>query len=224
MKNLKKTTSGILLAAAIISTASVSAEAKRINLFDKNHYFTDCEINMILGGKKPNINDCVTGGTTEKPETEKPETETPEIQKPEQNQPGNGTPEHDTNVSQFEIKVLELVNNERAKNGLSALTLDSALSNVARNHSADMAKNNYFSHTNLKGQSPFDRLKSAGISYSYAGENIAAGQTTPEAVVNAWMNSEGHRKNILSKNFKKIGIGYYQGGAKRHYWTQVFTS
>lgn len=226
MKNLKKTTSGLLIAAAIISSASVSAEAKRINLFDKIHYFTDCEINMILGGKLPNIKDCVTGGTIEKPETEKPEIEAPEIQKPEQNKPETETPGGNTNedVSQFELKVLELVNIERNKNGLSALSLDTALSNVARNHSADMAKNNYFSHTNLKGQSPFDRLRGAGISYSYAGENIAAGQTTPEAVVNAWMNSEGHRKNILSKNFKKIGVGYYKGGAKRHYWTQVFTS
>ena len=201
---------------------SVSAETKRVNLFDKNHYFSQSEINMILGGKKPNVNDCITNGTINKPETEKPEIPVPETQKPEQNQPETETPNE--NASQFELKVLELVNNEREKNGLSALNLDASLSNVARNHSADMAKNKYFSHTNLKGQSPFDRLKSAGISYSYAGENIAAGQTTPEAVVTAWMNSEGHRKNILSKNFKKIGIGYYNGGAKRHYWTQVFTS
>ena len=226
MKNLKKTVTGIMAAAVIISAAGVSAEAKRINLFNKNYYFTNAEINSILG-KFPNINDCFQNGTVQKPETEKPEKPAPDIQKPEESVPETEKPENNegvTNASQFELKVLELVNNERAKNGLSALELKENLSEVARNHSMDMAKNKYFDHTNLKGQSPFDRLKSAGISYSYAGENIAAGQNTPQAVVNAWMNSEGHRKNILSKNFNKIGLGYYNGGPKYHYWTQVFTS
>ena len=209
MNNIQKTVPGIVAAATILTSAGVSAKVNKP--LNKKWYFTGNTINKIFG-KFPNINDCLGNGTTQKPETEKPEAEIPETETPEVN---NG----ETNASQFELKVLELVNSERVKNGLKKLELDEALSTVARNHSMDMAKNNYFSHTNLKGQSPFDRLKSAGISYSYAGENIASGQTTPEAVVNAWMNSEGHRKNILNSNFNKIGIGYYN-----RYWTQVFTS
>ena len=205
MNNIQKTVTGVVAAVTILTSAGVSAKVNNRWQFNKNQF------NKVFV-KFPNINDCFENGTTQKPETEKPEAEIPGTETPETN---NG----ETNASQYELKVLELVNNERIKNGLGKLELKEDLSTVARNHSMDMAKNNYFSHTNLKGQTPFDRLKSAGISYSYAGENIASGQTTPEAVVNAWMNSEGHRKNILNSNFTKIGIGYYN-----RYWTQVFTS
>ena len=88
-----------------------------------------------------------------------------------------------------------------------------------------MHNNSYFSHTNLSGESPFDRLKKAGISYRSAGENIAAGQSTPSEVVSAWMNSEGHRKNILNSSYNKMGLGYYKGTkGYKTYWTQVFTN
>lgn len=97
------------------------------------------------------------------------------------------------------------------------------MGNVARAHSKDMSINNFFSHDNLSGQSPFDRMKSAGISYSYAAENIAMGQQTLEAVVNAWMNSAGHRANIMNANLKKLGVGMYSG-TKGIYWTQDFTN
>lgn len=127
--------------------------------------------------------------------------------------------------SDFSKEVLRLVNIERANNNLSPLTLDSSLSRVALSHSKDMHDNGYFSHTNLSGQSPFDRLKSAGISYRSAGENIAAGQSTPALVVNSWMNSDGHRKNILSSAYNKMGLGYYYGNkGYRSYWTQIFTN
>lgn len=85
--------------------------------------------------------------------------------------------------------------------------------------SADMAKNNYFSHTSPTYGSPFDQMKAAGISYRSAGENIAQGQQTPEQVVQAWMNSEGHRANILNSSFTHIGVGYVADG---NYWTQQF--
>lgn len=127
--------------------------------------------------------------------------------------------------SGFAEEVLRLVNIERANNNLSPLTLDSALSKVALSHSKDMHDSGYFSHTNLSGQSPFDRLKNAGITYRAAGENIAAGQTTPSSVVNSWMNSDGHRKNILSSSYTKMGLGYYYGSkGYKHYWTQIFTN
>ena len=82
-----------------------------------------------------------------------------------------------------------------------------------------MQKNNYFSHTSPTYGSPFDMMKQFGISYRAAAENIAMGQRTPEEVVNAWMNSDGHRKNILSSSYTHIGIGYMENG---NYWTQMF--
>jgi uncharacterized protein YkwD len=85
-----------------------------------------------------------------------------------------------------------------------------------------MAKNNFFSHTNLKGQSPFDRLKNAGITYKTAGENIAMGQKSAQEVFNSWMNSEVHRANILNGSFNKMGGGLSDSSSK--YWTQIFTN
>jgi uncharacterized YkwD family protein len=122
-------------------------------------------------------------------------------------------------LSAYEQKVVELTNQERAKNGLPALQVDLTLSKMAHEKSRDMSANGYFSHTSPTYGSPFDMMKKYGISYRYAGENIAMGQRTPEEVVKAWMNSEGHRKNILSPNFNTIGVGYVAQG---NYWTQEF--
>ena len=133
------------------------------------------------------------------------------------------TPDIEINASAYELEVLDLVNAERAKKGLSKLTWSDELANVARAHSKDMLNRKFFSHTNPDGQSPFDRMRAAGIRYSSAGENIAAGQRTPQEVVNAWMNSEGHRANILNASFTKLGVGYVTGnGAYSTYWTQNF--
>ncbi|KEZ47768.1 hypothetical protein AZ46_0220130 [Metabacillus indicus LMG 22858] len=124
----------------------------------------------------------------------------------------------------MESEVVTLVNKERAKYGLKPLAANWEVARVARYKSEDMRDKNYFSHTSPTYGSPFDMMKSFGIQYSYAGENIAAGQTTAQSVVTAWMNSEGHRKNILSSNFKEIGVGYAKGGSYGHYWTQMFIS
>ncbi|WP_346235801.1 CAP domain-containing protein [Lysinibacillus telephonicus] len=122
-------------------------------------------------------------------------------------------------VSEFEKQVVDLTNAERAKAGLKPLQISNPLMNVAQAKSEDMAKNNYFSHTSPTYGSPFDQIKAAGISYRSAGENIAQGQRTPEEVVQAWMNSEGHRANILNGNYTHIGVGYVADG---NYWTQQF--
>ncbi|WP_339146092.1 MULTISPECIES: CAP domain-containing protein [unclassified Sutcliffiella] len=122
-------------------------------------------------------------------------------------------------ISETEMKVIELTNAERRKNGLSDLKADASLSNVARDKSKDMQTNNYFSHTSPTHGSPFDMMRDYGISYNTAGENIAMGQRSPEEVVQAWMNSEGHRKNILNGEFTHIGVGYVEEG---NYWTQMF--
>ena len=123
-----------------------------------------------------------------------------------------------------EEQVAKLVNQERAKYGLKPLKLNWELSRVARYKSQDMIDKRYFSHTSPTYGSPFDMMRNFGISYRTAGENIAAGQKTPQEVMNAWMNSEGHRKNILSSQYTEIGVGYAKGGQYGHYWTQMFIS
>jgi len=119
----------------------------------------------------------------------------------------------------FEQQVAALVNQQRAANGLSPLTLSAELSDVARLKSQDMHDNKYFAHDSPTYGSPFDMLSSFGISYRAAGENIAIGYATPEAVVNAWMNSPGHRANILNPSYTQLGVGYVADGS---YWTQEF--
>jgi uncharacterized YkwD family protein len=118
-----------------------------------------------------------------------------------------------------EKQVVTLVNQERAKNGLPALKIDTTLSKMARTKSVDMQKNHYFDHTSPTYGSPFDMMNKFGITYSSAGENIAMGQTSPAEVMNAWMNSPGHRANILNKSYTSIGVGYDATG---NYWTQEF--
>jgi uncharacterized YkwD family protein len=112
-----------------------------------------------------------------------------------------------------------LVNEQRAKNGLAPLTLNEKLSDVARTKSQDMHDNNYFDHTSPTYGSPFDMMHSFGINYRAAGENIAMGYATPEAVMTGWMNSPGHRANILNASYTQIGVGYVASG---NYWTQEF--
>lgn len=122
-------------------------------------------------------------------------------------------------LSAYEQQVVTLTNQERAKEGLSALKVDANLSIMAREKSRDMSANGYFDHNSPTYGSPFDMMKKFGITYSSAGENIAMGQRTPQEVVTAWMNSEGHRKNILNPNFTYIGVGHIAQG---NYWTQEF--
>lgn len=119
----------------------------------------------------------------------------------------------------FEERVVELVNQERAKAGLKSVTMNLKLSNVARAKSQDMHDNNYFSHTSPTYGSPFDMMKKFGITYRTAGENIAMGYRTPEAVMEGWMNSPGHKANILNSAYTEIGVGYVSDG---NYWTQEF--
>ena len=122
-------------------------------------------------------------------------------------------------VLAYEQEVVRLVNAERASYGLPALSIRADLCQYARVKSQDMHDSGYFSHTSPNYGSPFDMMKSFGITYSHAGENIAMGYSTPEAVVSAWMNSEGHRANIFSVSYTELGVGYVADGG---YWTQWF--
>jgi uncharacterized protein YkwD len=118
-------------------------------------------------------------------------------------------------------EVLRLVNAQRASAGCGALTVDSRLAAAAQAHSADMAANEYFSHTGRNGSDVGDRVDAAGYRWSNVGENIAKGQPTPAAVMQAWMNSSGHRANILNCRFRNIGIGLAYDG-RSPVWTQNF--
>ena len=145
----------------------------------------------------------------------------PQIPNPNLIYPGQilTIPQVNDSVSAFENEVIRLVNEQRAQNGLPALKANWELSRVARYKSQDMVDNHYFSHTSPTYGTPFQMLRSFGLSYRTAGENIAYGQKTPQAVVNAWMNSSGHRANILNASYTQIGVGYVADG---HYWTQLF--
>ena len=128
-------------------------------------------------------------------------------------------PQEDSSVLAFENEVIRLVNEQRSKNGLKPLTANWELSRVARYKSQDMVDNRYFSHTSPTYGTPFQMIRAFGLTYRTAGENIAYGQRTPQTVVNAWMNSSGHRANILNASYTQIGVGYVAAG---HYWTQMF--
>ena len=144
------------------------------------------------------------------PETpESPETETP-----------------DDNISESEVhpyvtQILNLVNEERAKAGLSALTLDMNITAAATVRAKEIKQS--FSHTRPNGSSFSTALTEQGVTYRGSGENIAWGQKSPEQVMNGWMNSDGHRANILNKNYKNLGVGYYQDENGVNYWVQLFT-
>ncbi|HDX7083245.1 TPA: sporulation protein [Clostridioides difficile] len=191
---------------------------------NNNSDSTDKPDNNKPESNKPEDNN--NSDSTDKPDNNKPESNKPEdnnnsdsTNKPDDNNNSGSTSE---NFSAYQKEVVDLVNVERAKAGLNPLTLDSSISSVATKKSQDMIDNNYFSHNSPTYGSPFDMLKKFGISYKTAGENIAMGQKTPKEVVNAWMNSEGHRKNIMNPNFSKIGVGVAQKSGGSIYWTQIF--
>ncbi|WP_276356864.1 CAP domain-containing protein [Cohnella caldifontis] len=127
------------------------------------------------------------------------------------------SPSTSTSTSSYASQVVTLVNQERANAGLKPLAVNSQLANMALAKAKDMKNNNYFDHNSPTYGSPFDMMKSFGISYRYAGENIAMGQRTPQEVMTAWMNSSGHRANILNANYTSIGVAYYNGE-----WVQEF--
>lgn len=148
----------------------------------------------------PNIN---------KPNTDKPNTDKPNTNLPSQNE------------SQFAQEVVRLVNIERQKAGLSALTMNTNIQKAAQVRAQEQEQS--FSHTRPNGSSFSTALNENGVSYRGSGENIAWGQKTPQAVMDAWMNSPGHRANILNEKFTSIGVGYYQSSNSTPYWAQLFT-
>ena len=145
----------------------------------------------------------------------------PQVSNPDLIYPGQvlNIPQISQSVLSYESEVIRLVNEVRRENGLKALTANWELSRVGRYKSQDMLNKGYFSHTSPTYGTPFQMIKAFGLSFRTAGENIARGYPTPQAVVNGWMNSSGHRANILNASYTQIGVGYVAQG---NYWTQMF--
>ncbi|MDP4090384.1 MAG: SafA/ExsA family spore coat assembly protein [Bacillota bacterium] len=147
----------------------------------------------------------------------------PSVSNPSMIYPGQKlTVPTNNDIKALENEVIRLVNVERVNRGLQPLTQNWQLSRVARYKSQDMANKNYFSHTSPTYGSPFTMMENFGIQFTAAGENIAMGQTNPSAVMTSWMNSPGHRSNILSPTYNQIGVGLATSSNGTKYWTQQF--
>lgn len=202
--------------------------SQNLQQFDIQSFLQQFENKQVTPKPAPEVTPKEQPEKQEKPEQQEVKEEPvskeqtapqPEVTEPAQNQPQMNQSVEESEVSAFEQEVVNLTNEERAKQGLPPLTLDKELSAVAGDKSLDMQRNDYFSHNSPTYGSPFDMMKAYGIDYRTAGENIAMGQTSPEQVVEGWMNSAGHRQNIMNPNFTHIGVGYVAEG---NYWTQMF--
>lgn len=192
-----------------------SGNCGNINELLEKYCGKNCNLSEILktsGGYCPNGNCSDSEPSISAAKPAKPES------KPKETTTAQNTNSAEFNTA-YEAEVLRLVNAERAKYKLAPLVQDKGAVEVAHIRAKEIVKS--FSHTRPNGTSCFTAAKELGVSYRSAGENIAYGYPTPEKVVEGWMNSEGHRKNILSSSFSKIGIGCYKSGSAL-YWSQFF--
>lgn len=143
-------------------------------------------------------------------------------QNPPQAKPPQSKPQNPQVNSSKATEILNLVNKERAEAGLPALKSDPQVSKLAQMKAEDMAKNKYFAHNSPTYGSAFDMMNKYGVSYRTAGENIAKGQKTSQSVMNGWMNSPGHRANILKNGYTRLGVGYTVDASGTTYWVQMF--
>ncbi|MED4452659.1 CAP domain-containing protein [Metabacillus fastidiosus] len=204
----------VLFSSAGVNNADAATVEKKVYIYQSGNMNID-QLNNYLKNFQLKYSQPTLQKPVQVPTAQKQPVQQPATQVPEKTESASNT----SQVSAFEQKVIDLTNQERAKQGLSPLKLDTKLSQIARTKSLDMKNKGYFSHTSPTYGSPFDMMKQFGISYTSAGENIAKGQRSPEEVVNAWMNSEGHRANILNSSYTHIGVGYVEDG---NYWTQMF--
>jgi uncharacterized protein YkwD len=211
---------------AIVSGVNTGATTETLNIdLQTGTYYIHVYPGVGSGSTNYNLSLSATPVTVVSPSPTPVATESPVPQSP---LPQAASSSGNSYIDQ----VLQLTNAERAKAGLNPLQFNAQLNNAAQSHSQDMALGDYFSHTGSNGSLVSDRALGAGYKYSYVGENIAAGQVTPQEVVEAWMNSPGHKANIMNPYFQEIGIGYYYldmysdtgNNNFNHYWTQNFGS
>jgi uncharacterized YkwD family protein len=179
-------------------------------------WFNWLDLDNLLGRNAPGGTGAGTA-TPRPPQGQAAAPQQPATQAPQQPAAQPNAPQATGDASRFPQEVLDRVNQERAKSGLNPLRMNSALSNMAMDKAKDMVANRYFDHQSPTYGSPFDMMNSYGISYNTAAENIAQGQRSPAEVMDAWMNSQGHRANIMNGSFTEIGVAYYNGS-----WVQVF--
>lgn len=220
MKKLLSTAAAVALTVSLLTApASASCRGKAL----AGSLLKQALRNRICGGEICSIDPgaaCPNLGWLFKPNTSQPGVNQPGTSQPDIPVQTPDVPqEGEDGILAFESEVAALVNDVRAQYGLSALTINQELCQVARYKSQDMAEKGYFAHESPTYGSPFQMMQTFGISYQTAGENIAYGQRTPQAVVDAWMNSSGHRANILNSSYTQIGVGFYADG---YYWTQMF--
>ena len=237
---MKKTLRALILTLGIIATTGISSAVYAQDCNTLNYTVNSgdsiqqtcakygVKVPNCLAVKTQGTNPCKAAPCKAAPCKVTPAKAAPAEAAPAKATPTNATPSKTTTApnlsadNKLEKEVVTLVNQERSKQGLAPLKENVKLSNVARTKSEDMAKNNYFSHTSPTYGSPFDMMKQFGITYTAAGENIAMGQPTAASVMNGWMNSPGHRANILSKDFTEIGVGLAKNASGSIYWTQDF--
>lgn len=227
-----------LTAMAAISMLPMPAQAKGVSksivISGTNKKLSQKELKEILKKNGVSISTIISGGCSnivipgfpgvDTPDTDTPDAgqpDKPDTDKPDTDKPDTETPDDNAGTSQFAKEVLKLVNAERTKAGLSPLKLDKSVEKAANIRAKEIVSS--FSHTRPNGTSFSTALKESGVKFKGSGENIAWGQKTPKQVMDGWMNSKGHRANILNKNFTKIGVGLYQNAKGVNYWTQLFT-
>lgn len=215
------------MAKAASNTCS-SPSVQQVSLkCDLNNYsnIKNCLKNCtVVTSKNTCKNICKNDTSAAKPSTNNTGTNT-NTTKPTENTSNTGTSGNTGQTSAISAEaneVIRLVNVERSKNGLSPLKANAELSKVAAAKAQDMINNSYFSHTSPTYGSPFDMMNKFGINYTAAGENIAYGQKDAAEVMNSWMNSSGHRANILNSNFTEIGVGVAKDKNGTPYWVQMF--
>ncbi|UHA72700.1 CAP domain-containing protein [Paenibacillus sp. 481] len=227
----KVVVAGALALTPVISAGAVSAAPAKEPVQVQN---PNCFVNFQgFQGNKGNMDKALADlmekyfpgmnkpGTEKPSKPSKPEVQKPEVTKPEQpskpTNPSNNGNNENQDKNNFAQQVINLVNQERSKAGLQPLKADSQLNDVAMVKAKDMHSKNYFSHTSPTYGSPFDMMKQFGVKYNTAGENIAKGQQSPAQVMKDWMNSPGHRENIMKGQYSSIGVAYYNG-----VWVQLF--
>ena len=196
--------------------------AKRHNfklnhIINANQHFKDPD--LIYPGDKvyvPHKKDMQKNNMQQPKQTDKMK------QQPNNMEKQDTTPPTDNQMTTMKQQVVNLVNQERKQRGLKLYQDNTKVAKVAQIKAEDMRDNNYFSHQSPTYGSPFEMLKQFNVKYTAAGENIAKGQRTAEEVMNSWMNSPGHRKNILSKKYTQIGIGLAKNDRGANYWVQMF--